>query len=195
MESTKIQINSNNHPLSTYKNDKGDVFIVNYCSNADFPPLSLCELWFIKAPPFNIVEKNIHFIECNMNKLNEKRDEIILKLQLHVVYNSKIYASVSNTIVTDKVKGYCVVTKSQYNKIFNKDFEQSEMENLINIVKNEIEPYCKWLNGEVYEGSLYDKNGDLLCTYSNIYSINDVLYELGNNFKQVEFQFYNLIVI
>jgi hypothetical protein len=62
---------------------------------------------------------------------------------------------------------YIITTETQ--KAFGTPKESFEK-----VIAEELENYTKWANGEVYQFTLYDKNGEIEDSCSGFYSIDDI---------------------
>jgi len=64
--------------------------------------------------------------------------------------------------------GFYIITAETQKElgVKKKDFEQ--------VIKEELEDYNKWINGEMYNFILYDKDGEVVHTCGGFYDIEDI---------------------
>jgi len=58
------------------------------------------------------------------------------------------------------------------------------------IIKNELETYNQWMNGEVYRFNLYDKNGELIDGCCGFYDIESIREKLPKEWKKEDLNEY-----
>lgn len=81
--------------------------------------------------------------------------------------------------------GFYIITQEQW-----EDAGQPDDDTMLEIVKTEIDLYNQWANGEVYRFTLQDENGEFQDSCGGFYDIEDIRYELPEEFKDVDLHDY-----
>lgn len=73
--------------------------------------------------------------------------------------------------------GFYIITDRTQKEIgtSKKDFEK--------VIEQELNDYNKYINGEIYSFTLYDKQGEVIDSCGGFYNINDIKEHLGKEWK------------
>jgi hypothetical protein len=124
------------------------------------------------------------------------KKEINAQLGEEVIYITPIcryeHGGVSYSVGTKTVfdysnNGFYIVTKESANEILGDDYNEEE---IVKIIESEIETYNQWVNGEVYEYTLYDEDGNFEDSCSGFYTLDEIKERLPEDFDDEDMEDY-----
>ena len=134
----------------------------------------------------NVADSQADHMDKIKKAINNETDEKVLAIYPIVKYE---HSGVSYSLGTAhgfdySNNGFYIITdKSQKETgTAKKDFEK--------VIKQELEVYNSWANGEAYQFILYDKNGEVEDSCGGFYSIEDIREYLPKEWKNEDLDEY-----
>jgi len=125
-----------------------------------------------------IAESQEQHIEMIKKILNEEGEKVIAIYPIVKYEHSGVSYSLGTMHGFDySNNGFYIITEKTQKEVGTekKDFEK--------VIKDELEVYNQWCNGEVYRFTLFDKNGEFVDSCGGFYDIEDIKEYLPKEWK------------
>src|SRR5699024_7719337 len=142
----------------------------------------------VKKEQYNATNRDEH-INLVKNEINRITDEEVLYIfpitrceHGHVTY----FVGDSGGFDYSLCGMYIITRKS----LENTGVAAKNEERILEIINNELENYNKWVNGSIYQFTLYDERGEEVDSLGDLYSFEEIMEYLPKEFENEYLEYY-----